>query len=537
MDSNKTGGVRNQMSFRRVIIIFVVFLIQACSFQNEFGKTRVRFSGLSTDSSTKNFQVASQYDYACLTYEGGDGIQRSQWQKIEKTSTLLSVDFEIPSLLGGYVYRFTLFGINSSLTGEGPLSGNCPRILPKETGWARLGFRELKVGTNLTSIDVNIPLDLKEGGEESSPTLPGAPGKPGGFPGDGKVTLNWTAPTNTGGSGITDYVIRYSSNSGGAWTTFNDGLSADNANVEVTGLVNGTTYIFQVAAVSAIGQGVFSEESDAITPASSSPTTDCVGLLVCGGPGNSCYKTENLNPAGGKACLSVGSNNIPIELVTLSSGVKVWKNLSGNEILKATGFFFGPGDWQKKLNPSGEGYLSENFTALSEIEGRVCPANIFVERNVNADAVPGCLYYTSVKSAVSLSENGFPDPLSVNSGNQADASWFEGNINQCSGLGMRLPTLFEVFNYSSVSSLSLPTLPTDFAPTPVSEQNLPNLVPAGNPGEFLWTATAVVSLNSSSLFTVEKDTAENPQITVSSATYSGESRKFRCVLPAAVPPT
>jgi predicted phage tail protein len=91
-------------------------------------------------------------------------------------------------------------------------------------------------------------------------TTPGAPTSVIETPGDGQVSLSWTAPSSNGGSAITDYVVQYSSNSGGTWTTFADGTST-NTTATVTGLSNGTAYDFQVAAVNASGTGAYSVSS------------------------------------------------------------------------------------------------------------------------------------------------------------------------------------------------------------------------------------------------------------------------------------
>lgn len=82
---------------------------------------------------------------------------------------------------------------------------------------------------------------------------------------DKQSFVRWTAPSDTGGSVITDYIVQFSSNSGSSWTTFSDGVNT-NTQVTVTGLTNGTSYIFRVAAVSAVGTGNYSTPSAAVIP-------------------------------------------------------------------------------------------------------------------------------------------------------------------------------------------------------------------------------------------------------------------------------
>jgi hypothetical protein len=83
--------------------------------------------------------------------------------------------------------------------------------------------------------------------------------------GDSQVALAWMTPADNGGSPITDYLVQYSSNSGSTWTTFNDGVGTATS-ATVTGLTNGTAYVFQVAAVTAAGPGIFSTPTASVTP-------------------------------------------------------------------------------------------------------------------------------------------------------------------------------------------------------------------------------------------------------------------------------
>ena len=96
------------------------------------------------------------------------------------------------------------------------------------------------------------------------PAVPGAPTSVSGLPRDSGVALTWSAPSLDGGSSITNYRItpyvggsaRTPVTTPGAATGFT-----------VTGLTNGTTYTFTVAAINAIGTGPDSAPSPPVTPA------------------------------------------------------------------------------------------------------------------------------------------------------------------------------------------------------------------------------------------------------------------------------
>jgi hypothetical protein len=88
--------------------------------------------------------------------------------------------------------------------------------------------------------------------------------------GNEQVTLSWTAPVDDGGFTITDYLVQYREAAGPAdqWTPYEDGVS-DQTNALVAGLMNGTAYVFQVAAVNqdAPEGGPYSADSPQATPA------------------------------------------------------------------------------------------------------------------------------------------------------------------------------------------------------------------------------------------------------------------------------
>jgi Fibronectin type III domain len=87
-------------------------------------------------------------------------------------------------------------------------------------------------------------------------TVPDAPTNVAATRGNASATVTWTAPANNGSS-ITDYTVSWS---GGT-------KSCSGSPCGVTGLTNGTSYTFTVAAINAVGTGPASSASNAVTPA------------------------------------------------------------------------------------------------------------------------------------------------------------------------------------------------------------------------------------------------------------------------------
>ena len=95
------------------------------------------------------------------------------------------------------------------------------------------------------------------GGGAPSATVPGAPTNLQADGGDEQVTLFWETPENDGGLAITDYEYRI--NGRGGWVSIGSTLTT----YTVTGLVNGTAYVFQVRAVNAAGRSLPSNRAEA----------------------------------------------------------------------------------------------------------------------------------------------------------------------------------------------------------------------------------------------------------------------------------
>jgi titin len=74
-------------------------------------------------------------------------------------------------------------------------------------------------------------------------------------PTDGAIALTWTAPSDTGGSTLTGYIVEQSIDGGVTWTT---AATTATPSTTLTGLTNGTTYSYRVRANNSIGSGAAS---------------------------------------------------------------------------------------------------------------------------------------------------------------------------------------------------------------------------------------------------------------------------------------
>ncbi len=116
---------------------------------------------------------------------------------------------------------------------------------------------------------------------------PNAPTSLQAYPGISQMGLSWNTPTQ--GAIVTDYTINYRQSGMNTWTAFSHNPSVINSQV-VTGLVNGTSYDFEVIPVSAIGDGLASSIVTA------SPTTG--GSSGAGSTGGS---PSGGSPSGGSS--------------------------------------------------------------------------------------------------------------------------------------------------------------------------------------------------------------------------------------------
>jgi hypothetical protein len=147
-------------------------------------------------------------------------------------------------------------------------------------------------------------------------TVPGAPTGISTTPGNQQVTVSWTAPTVDGGSPVTGYSVQVYSSTGTPLRT----QASSTTSATVTGLTNGTGYLFAVRAVNAAGEGPLSPQSGTTTPR----TVPGAPRNVTATPGNSQVVLAWVAPADN------GGAAISGYTVTLSAGGSVVRTESAS---------------------------------------------------------------------------------------------------------------------------------------------------------------------------------------------------------------
>lgn len=203
--------------------------------------TPLNVSVASTNASLSWSAPSSQGDAAITDYSIQYSTDGTHWSSFAHTASTLT-SATITGLTNGTSYQFRVAAINAWGTGAYETYAN----------------------------------SLAPG------SLPGSPTSLAGSYRDASVALTWSAPSSNGGSPIRDYKVEYSSNNGSTWDIFSRASSSATSET-VTGLSNGTSYIFRVSAINDPGTGTASTSTGAITPKTSpsAPTS----LIVT--PGNS----------------------------------------------------------------------------------------------------------------------------------------------------------------------------------------------------------------------------------------------------------
>jgi Fibronectin type III domain len=176
-------------------------------------------------------------------------------------------------------------------------------------------------------------------------TKPGAPSIYSVTNGNRSVGLRWSQPTDTGGLPITSYLVQIGS--GGVWRNLG-WVSGGTRAYTATGLVNGRTYYFRVAAGNRLGPGPWSPSVRAVPVAPPLPSPPPPPVTFGGGT----YRVGVDIPA--------GTYRSPRS----TSDWCYWERLSGfsgdfDDII-ANDFIDGTGPFVVTILPSDRGFFAES---------------------------------------------------------------------------------------------------------------------------------------------------------------------------------
>ncbi len=143
-------------------------------------------------------------------------------------------------------------------------------------------------------------------------TVPGAPTAVVAAAGDGTANVVWAAPLANGGSMITGYTV---TSTPGAFTA----TATEATMATVTGLANGTSYVFTVHATNAIGNSVESPPSNAVVPEPSVPGAPTAVVATATGDGTAALVWTPPLQIGGSAISSYTITSLPGNLTTTVS--------------------------------------------------------------------------------------------------------------------------------------------------------------------------------------------------------------------------
>jgi uncharacterized repeat protein (TIGR02543 family) len=240
---------------------------------------RIRVDGYQGDAGTINLHLALTTAPGAPTgvaATAGNASATVSWTAPASNGGTAVTGYDVTSYVAGVAQGTTSVGVVTLTTVTGLTNG--------ATYTFRVAAKNA-IGTGAQSSDSNAV---------TPQTVAGAPSGVAATAGNASATVSWTAPASNGGSAITGYdVTPYVGVVPQATTSV--GLVTQTT---VSGLTNGTTYTFRVAAKNGAGIGAQSADSNAVTPTASAPVrftltvaksgagsgtvTSSVGAINCG---------------------------------------------------------------------------------------------------------------------------------------------------------------------------------------------------------------------------------------------------------------
>ena len=331
---------------------------------------------------------------------------------------------------------------------------------------------ELANGTaySFTVVAVNIAgnSEPSEPSAEVTPvSVPGSPTNVIATAGDASVVLGWTAPTDDGGSPLTDYTVTSSVDEGTC--------AVSDLTATCTGLTNGTPRTFTVIAENAVGASAVGATSIVVTPR----TVPGAPTNVLGTPGNSAVALVWAAPA-----LTGGADITGYEVTTTPAGGPCSPTgVTGATcvgLVNGTSYSF----TVKALNAAGTGVASDPSAPVTPRKVPAAPTGVTALPDNGAAAVSWTAPVDTGGSPISS--------YSVVTTPAGGTCLIVGTTANCTALKNGTAYTFSV-KAANEAGASLPSLPSA-AVTPRTVPDAPTNV-AGTPGASTATVTWVAPAN------------------------------------------
>ena len=344
--------------------------------------------------------------------------------------------------------NYTIGSLNSGPSGDTGISFN--RQLPGEAhDWfLQIGDDTLEARANDANVaaqDISwtagVRWDSGNDGEKHTVRLiqkvPSLVSDLAAEPGDGQVVLSWTAPAFTGASAITGYEYQYSTagNPYGPWTSTGGGTTTT---LTVTGLNNGTKYLFHVRAKNGQGNGGTPFPAASATPRGNvAPAAGCGGaapsnafwsacLTVAKGGGNNDWGFDkNIYGALTDKTVTYGNQNYPVDEITLTPSGSAWiyfdvvlPSAAAGWALRIGDTVLNPGEYSHNPDTAG-GTLVWSGTGIRWTETevgkkyRVSLINVGPEPGLNDAVVHGLAVKLGYNTALSRSSQPAPGDFTL----------------------------------------------------------------------------------------------------------------------------
>jgi len=228
-----------------------------------------------------------------------------------------TVSFDAPVSDGNSpVLFYTVTSVPGGITASGTASPVTISGLTNGVAYAFIVTATNAAGTSDASLQSNAVTPF---------AVPGAPTNVTATAGNASAVVSFTVPTDNGGIAITSYVV--TSSPGGITKT------GSSSPITVTGLTNGVSYTFTVAAVNDIGQSVASSPSNAVSPRSADLLPDPDFELGTVG-GWVAFNVGTLSVVGtpvysGNKALSISTTTTTSQLVGMTQNSAVTNSTAG----------------------------------------------------------------------------------------------------------------------------------------------------------------------------------------------------------------